>query len=188
MVSVGVVAERDYLYRNTRDPEAIFCGEVEDCQWIREHLAPGTYRGPMRVTGEFSYRATAAGGDGFCLVGDAFSFLDPVFSSGVYLALKGGELVADAIHAALEKNHEVITADAFESYECEVRHALDSFRQLVVSFYDQAFNFGEFITKYPDLQPQLVDALVGNVFKDLQPLLEALGNYSKSQSTDFAAT
>ena len=57
-----------------------------------------------------------------------------------------------------------------------------------MSFYDRTFNFGEFITKYPDLQPQLVDALVGNVFKDLQPLLDALGDYSKSQSTDFAAT
>jgi len=188
VVSVGVVAERDYLYRDTRDPEAIFCDEVENCQWIREHLAPGTYKGPMRVTGEFSYRATAAAGDGFCLVGDAFSFLDPVFSSGVYLALKGGELVADAIHAALDKDHEVVTGDAFEGYEREVRHALDSFRQLVMSFYDPRFNFGEFITKYPDLQPQLVDALVGNVFKDLQPLLDALSDYSKSQSTDFAAT
>ncbi|HIE91698.1 MAG TPA: NAD(P)/FAD-dependent oxidoreductase [Acidobacteria bacterium] len=101
-VGVGVVAEHDYLYRDTRDPETIFRREAEDCRWIREHLAPGTHQGPLRVTGEFSYRATQASGDGFCLVGDAFSFLDPVFSSGVYLALKSGELAADTIHAALE--------------------------------------------------------------------------------------
>ena len=175
-VGVGVVAEHDYLYRETRDPEAIFRREAEDCRWIREHLAPGTHQGPMRVTGEFSYRATQAAGDGFCLVGDAFSFLDPVFSSGVYLALKSGELAADTIHAALETGE--VTATTFEQYERDVRHGLDSFRRLVLAFYDPAFNFGEFIGKHPDLQPQLVDALVGNVFKDLRPLMDALGSYT----------
>ncbi len=175
-VGVGVVAEHDYLYRDTRDPETIFRREAEDCRWIREHLAPGTHQGPLRVTGEFSYRATQASGDGFCLVGDAFSFLDPVFSSGVYLALKSGELAADTIHAALETGE--VTATTFEQYERDVRHGLDSFRQLVLAFYDPRFNFGEFIGKHPDLQPQLVDALVGNVFKDLQPLMNALGSYT----------
>ena len=187
-VSVGVVAERDYLYRGTRDPEAIFRREAADCVWIRRHLAPGTHQGPVRVTGEFSYRSTAAGGDGFCLVGDAFSFLDPVFSSGVYLALKGGELAADAIHAALGDGDGVVRRAAFEGYERDVRHALDRFRQLVMSFYDQTFNFGEFIGEYPHLQPQLVDALVGNVFKDLQPLFDALGNYSKTGTAGAVGT
>ena len=174
-VSVGVVAERDYLYRDTRDPEAIFCRESEGCRWIGRHLAPGNYLGPMRVTGEFSYRATRAAGDGFCLVGDAFSFLDPVFSSGVFLALKSGELAADAIHASLDEGD--LSAETFETYERDIRHGLDSFRHLVMSFYDRTFNFGEFIAKYPDLQPRLVDALVGNVYKDLQPLFEALLDY-----------
>jgi len=174
-VSVGVVAEADYLYRDTRDPEAIFCREVEGCQWIREHLAPGTYLGPTRVTGEFSYRATRAAGNGFCLVGDAFSFLDPVFSSGVFLALKSGELAADAIHASLDTGD--LSANMFETYERDIRHGLDSFRHLVLSFYDRTFNFGEFIGKYPELQPQLVDALVGNVYKDLQQLFAALAGY-----------
>ena len=187
-VSVGVVAERDYLYRGARDPQEIFRREAADCVWIRKHLAPGTHQGPVRVTGEFSYRATAAAGDGFCLVGDAFSFLDPVFSSGVYLALKGGELAADAIHAALGDGDGVVHRAAFEGYERDVRHALDRFRQLVVSFYDQTFNFGEFIGEYPHLQPQLVDALVGNVFKDLRPLFDALGSYSKRRTVDVVGT
>ncbi len=175
-VSVGVVAEHDYLYRETRDPEAIFRREAEHCTWIREHLAPGTHLGPIRVTGEFSYRATRAAGDGFCLVGDAFSFLDPVFSSGVYLALKGGELAADTIHAALDGG--TINATTFEQYERDVRYGLDSFRQLVLAFYEPSFNFGEFRSRHPDLQSQLVDALVGNVFKDLRPLMDALGTYT----------
>ena len=184
-VSVGVVADRDYLYRETRDPEAIFRREAEACRWIRDHLAPGTYVAPMRVTGEFSYRAAEAAGDGFCLVGDAFSFLDPVFSSGVFLALKGGELAADAIHTGLEQGD--ITAATFDRYTRDVGHALASFRQLVMAFYDRTFSFGEFIGAYPDLQPQLVDALVGNVFKDLQPLFDALGTFSKDPSRQSVA-
>ena len=110
VVSVGVVAEPDYLYRETRDPEAIFNREADACVWIKDHIEQGTYLGPMRVTGEFSYRATRTAGDGFCLVGDAFSFLDPVFSSGVFLALKSGEMAADAIHRGLEQTGRVTQA------------------------------------------------------------------------------
>ena len=58
----------------------------------------------------------------------------------------------------------------------------------MVSFYDQTFNFGEFIGEYPHLQPQLVDALVGNVFKDLRPLFDALGSYSKRRTVDVVGT
>jgi flavin-dependent dehydrogenase len=183
-VSVGVVAEHDYLYRDTRDQEEIFRREAEGCHWIRDHLAPGTHVGPTRVTGEFSYRATQAAGDGFCLVGDAFSFLDPVFSSGVFLALKSGELAADAIHAGLDGG--MITASTFDGYTRDMHHVLASFRQLVMAFYDRTFSFGEFIGAYPDLRPQLVDALVGNVFKDLGPLFDALRTFSQqpNRSTD----
>ena len=181
-VSVGVVAEHDYLYPGTRDPEAIFRREAEGCHWIRDHLAPGTYLGPTRVTGEFSYRATKAAGDGFCLVGDAYSFLDPVFSSGVFLALKSGELAADAIHAGLDDGGD-ITASTFDGYTRDVHHALDSFRQLIMAFYDRTFSFGEFIGAHPELQPQLVDALVGNVFKDLRPLFDALEKLSEHTSS-----
>ena len=179
MASVGVVAEADYLYRDTRDPEAIFCREADSCVWIKDHIAQGTHLGPMRVTGEFSYRATQTAGDGFCLVGDAFSFLDPVFSSGVFLALKSGEMAADAIHQGLEHTGRVTTA-TFADYDRDLRWALDQFRQLVLAFYSETFNFGAFIRAYPDLHPRLVDALVGNVFVDLQPLFDALKEFSAS--------
>ncbi len=177
MVSVGVVADHDYLYRGTRDPEMIFQREAKGCRWIRDHLAQGTRLNSMRVTGEFSYRATTAAGDGFCLVGDAFSFLDPVFSSGVFLALKSGELAADAIHVGLDGGD--ITASTFDGYTREVCRTLDSFRQIVMAFYDRTFSFGAFLGAHPDLQPLLVDALVGNVSDGLQPLLDALGAFMK---------
>lgn len=186
VVSVGVVAEPDYLYRETRDPEAIFNREADACAWINDHIEQGTYLGPMRVTGEFSYRATRTAGDGFCLVGDAFSFLDPVFSSGVFLALKSGEMAADAIHRGLEQTG-MVTQTAFTDYERDLRWALDQFRQLVLAFYNDTFNFGAFVRAHPDLHPLLVDALVGNVFADLQPLFDALRAFS-TRTSDTGST
>ena len=180
VVSVGVVAESSYLYRETRDPEEIFRREADDCIWIKDHIREATCLGPTRVTGEFSYRSTEIGGDGFCLAGDAFSFLDPVFSSGVFLALKSGEMAADAIHRGLDSGN--ITASTFDSYGRDLRWALDQFRQLVLAFYDQRFSFSEFIRAHPDLRPRLVDALVGNVFADLQPLFAALAGFSRRTS------
>ena len=180
IVSVGVVAEASYLYRDTRDPEAIFAREADACIWINDHLRAGTRIEPVRVTGEFSYRAAAIGGNGFCLAGDAFSFLDPVFSTGVFMALKSGEMAADAVHRGLDAG--AVTADTFTEYERDMRWALDQFRRLVLSFYNQTFSFRDFIRAHPDLHPRLVDALVGNVFADLGPLFDALREFSARTS------
>ena len=185
VVSVGVVAEADYLYRDMRDPKAIFAREAADCIWIADHLSTGTCIEPVRVTGEFSYRAESIGGNGFCLAGDAFSFLDPVFSTGVFMALKSGEMAADAVHRGLDAGG--VTAETFVDYERDMRWALDQFRQLVLSFYNQTFSFRDFIRAHPDLHPRLVDALVGNVFADLGPLFEALQEFSARTSRPEAA-
>ena len=137
---------------------------------------PSTSR-RWRVTGEFSYRSTEIGGDGFCLAGDAFSFLDPVFSTGVFLALKSGEMAGDAIHRGLDAG--AINASTFGDYRRDLNWALDQFRRLVLSFYDQTFSFREFVKAHPDLHPRLVDALVGNVFADLRELFDALGRFAE---------
>jgi flavin-dependent dehydrogenase len=176
VVSVGVVGEPSYLYRDTRDPDAIFHREAQACQWIREHIGAGTQCEPVRVTGEYSYHSKQIGGDGFCLVGDAFAFLDPLFSTGVFLGLKSGEMAADAIHAALATGD--VSAHHFDEYLARQRHAVQSFRNLVCAFYDLTFSFREFLQAYPELHPLVVDTLVGNVFTDLAPLYTALAEYN----------
>lgn len=176
VVSVGVVGEPSYLYRDTRDPDAIFHREAQACSWIRDHISVGTQCEPVRVTGEYSYHSKQIGGDGFCLVGDAFAFLDPLFSTGVFLALKSGELAADAIHAALATGD--VSAHHFDEYLARQRHAVRSFRNLVCAFYDLTFSFREFLQAYPHLHSLVVDTLVGNVFTDLAPLYKALGEYN----------
>ena len=176
-VSVGVVGEPGYLYRDTRDPDTIFHREAEACAWIRDHIRGGRQVQPVRVTGEYSYHSQKIGGDGYCLVGDAFAFLDPLFSTGVFLALKSGEMAADAIHAALASGSGVVSAAHFDEYYARQRRAVMSFRHLVRAFYDLSFSFREFLQVYPHLNSLIVDTLVGNVFTDLEPLFTALEEY-----------
>jgi flavin-dependent dehydrogenase len=189
IVSVGVVAEPSYLYRETRDPEAIFHREAAACTWIQERISAGKQVKPVRATGEYSYHSKRIGGDGFCLAGDAFAFLDPLFSTGVFLGLKSGEMAADAIHAALSSGDGIVRAAHFDEYYASQRRAVMSFRRLVYAFYDLSFSFREFLQVYPHLNSLIVDTLVGNVFTDLTPLFAALEEYkAKNPRTEIDVT
>jgi len=176
IASIGVVAEPEYLYRETRDPEEIFRREADDCEWIRNKLASGTPVTDFMVTSEFSYFSEQVGGEGFCLTGDAYSFLDPVFASGVFLALKGGEWAADAVHAGLESGS--LDATTLTRYRGDYDHALACMRRLIGAFYMPEFNFRDFVTAHPGARGPLVDALIGNLFADLGPLYQALADFT----------
>jgi flavin-dependent dehydrogenase len=179
VVSSGIVAERDYLYRgDTRDPAEIYAREIENNVWIKEHLSEGKQFGQYWVTGEYSYRAENCATDGLVLVGDAFAFLDPVFSSGVFLALKSGEMAADAAHAALENND--VSASAFASYGEELCGHIETMRKIVYAFYDKDFSFAKLIRKYPDLRAKLTDVLIGNIEgKDYSDLARAMADFAE---------
>src|SRR3954471_14329315 len=104
IVSVGVVAPFDYLFKNRgKDFEKIFTEEVERCPAVKKRIAGATQAAGYFATKDYSYRTTKAAGDGWVLVGDAWGFLDPLYSSGVLLALKSGELAAEAIADGLQK-------------------------------------------------------------------------------------
>jgi len=178
IVSSGIVAERDYLYRDTRDPKKIFEREIENNVWIKEHLSCGQQFGEYWVTGEYSYRAEHCADDGIVLIGDAFAFLDPVFSSGVYLALKSGEMAADAVDAALEAGD--VSATQFSDYGERLCQAIETMRSLVYAFYDNDFSFGKLIRKHSDLRGTLTDCLIGDlVDKDYAPLMDAISEITE---------
>jgi len=183
LVSVGIVANRDYLFGDTRDLETIFDREVAKNRWIREHLAPGERvsvpidrESPFHVTSEWSYRSRECADTGLLLTGDALGFLDPVFSSGVFLALKGGEMAGDAVHAALEAGD--LSPARFEEYGAQVRHGFAAMRALVYAFYDQAFSMREFLTEYPHLKGDVTDCLIGNLFRDYDELFSAVERFA----------
>jgi len=177
-VSVGVVADRDYLYREGKgDPDAIFAREVKNQPWIEKHLAPGTKTADCRVTGDYSYRSRYCAEDGLVLTGDAFMFLDPVFSSGVFLALQSGVMAGDAIDMALAKGD--VSAASFNDYAEQMCAGIEAMRKLVYAFYDETFNFRSLLKKYPELHPDLTDCLIGNLEKDYEPLFKAVREFAE---------
>jgi len=178
MVSVGVVAEGKYLARDgVKDPGEIFRREIEQNLWIKEHLAPGTQVGPYYVTNEFSFHSKYCGSEGLLLVGDALSFLDPVFSSGLMLALKSGVMAGDAVHEALLAQD--FSPSRFAEYARKLRHGIENMRKLVYAFYDPNFSFRELTDKYPDLAGDVTDCLSGDVDKDFTKLFKAVEEFAE---------
>lgn len=104
VMSVGAVCRPDYLkQRRGRTVEFLLDTlQLNPALWQRMQRA--TLIGEeVRVTGNYSYAATCMGGPGWILVGDAFAFLDPVFSSGVYLAMSGAEQAVAVVDQALRE-------------------------------------------------------------------------------------
>lgn len=176
IVSVGITAERDYLYRQGKDLESILMREMHVNKWIESHLAPAQRVEKIWATGDYSYRSRYCAADGLVLAGDAFAFLDPVFSSGVFLALRSGEMAADAVDAALTAGD--CSAGRFESYGRQLCVGIEAMRRLVYAFYDRGFSFGQLLRKHPERRGDLTDCLIGHLFRDFGPLFEAIGEFA----------
>jgi flavin-dependent dehydrogenase len=161
VVSVGIVRSFDELFAGNRDHETIYNEEVEGCPEVKRRIAMGTRCDQFYAVKDYSYRAKACAGDGWVLVGDAFGFLDPLYSSGVLLALKSGSLAADAITDALAAND--LSAQRLGAWEADFCKGMDRMKRLVCEYYD-GFNFGRFVKTYPDHKGLLTDLLIGNLF------------------------
>ncbi|MBT3667531.1 MAG: FAD-binding protein [Opitutae bacterium] len=179
MVSVGIVAERDYLFNgSTKDHEEIFCREVQNNEWIKEHLAEAEQTGEYRITGEYSYRNRYCASEGLVLAGDAFGFLDPVFSSGVFLALKSGVILADEIDLALENGD--LSAKSFDRYAKKMQSSMETMRKIVYAFYDKDFSFGDLAKRGEHLRAALTDCLIGNVDdNEFRELFDAISDLAE---------
>jgi len=176
MVSVGVVAEGKYLARDgVKEPERIFRREVGQNLWIQEHLACGRQQGPYYLTSEYSYHARHCGSEGLLLAGDAFAFLDPVFSSGVMLALKSGVMAGDAVHEALIARD--FSPERFGDYAAKIREGVENMRKLVYAFYHPDFSFRALTDKHPEAAGWVTDCLSGDVNKDFSKLWAQIGEF-----------
>jgi flavin-dependent dehydrogenase len=102
VMSVGAVCWPDYL-KQRKGCQKTFLQDTlrqNEALWKRLEQAE-LIDDEVRVTGNYSYDSTQMAGRGWILIGDAFAFLDPVFSSGVYLAMTSAELAADVVDGAL---------------------------------------------------------------------------------------
>jgi len=176
-VSVGVVAPIAHLVKGRPDdPQKVFDEELERCPALGERLEGARQLHEVRVRKDFSYHARRVAGDGWVLVGDALGFIDPIYSSGVFLALKGGEMAADSITAALEA--EDTSGRRLGRHGPEFLAGMDAIRKMVYAFYAPDFHFGSFVREFPECEGQLVHLLIGNLYReDVTDLLDAMDEF-----------
>ncbi len=162
-VSLGIVAPFDYLFKGRGTHEVVYHEEIEACPAVKERISGAKRVSGYHATRDYSYRSTKVAGDGYVMVGDAFGFLDPLYSSGVLLALKSGEMAADAVVEGLEKND--LTEAQLGKWGPTLNAGIDRMRRLVCEYYD-GFSFGRFVKNFPQLQGTVTDLLIGDLFTD----------------------
>lgn len=163
IMSVGVVADFDYLFKGRPDHEQTYWEEVERCPGVKERIANATQVDQFRVTKDYTYRSRQVAGHGWVLVGDAFGFLDPLYSSGVLLALKSGQLAADAIVEGVAR--EDFSSEQLGKWGPDFILGMNRMRRLVVEYYE-GLSFGQFIRRHPEHKGDITDLLIGDLFKD----------------------
>ena len=165
ITSVGIVADPGYLVKGRgQDLAKILHEEIEKCEACRRRVAGATRVDKVYSILDYSYRSRECAGNGFILIGDAYGFLDPIYSSGVLLALKMAEFAADAIHDAFEHND--FSRERLGQFQPKLDKGIESMRKLVYAFYNDGFSFSKFLQKYPEHRNSVINLLVGNVFRE----------------------
>ena len=135
--SIGMVMSGDRIAGRSGSVEAFFHQHVARNPEMARLLANAEPISQMGTTGNFSYRTTRAVGPGYVRVGDAYGFIDPIFSTGVHLALVGAEEAAHAILAA--KQQPARRARYLADYEQSVRRRTRYISWFIYNFDEPAF-------------------------------------------------
>ena len=137
-MSVGVVVPQS-VYKTAAQPtpEETLSHFLAETPAAAQLVAQATPASPARFDADYSYLHTRHAGDRFVLVGDAGAFLDPIFSTGVLLALQSGIEAAEAVAAGLRDGD--LRAHRFAGYERRLVRRYHHFRRFAVGFYNPAF-------------------------------------------------
>jgi flavin-dependent dehydrogenase len=125
ITSIGAVCWPYYLKTRRGSLEQFLDATIALCPALAARLAAARRIAPVTATGNYSYRATRCTGPNYVMVGDAYAFVDPVFSSGVYLAMAGAFAAADAVDTALR--NPAAAPRALARYDRQVRGGIGTF-------------------------------------------------------------
>lgn len=133
--SVGAVLDTDFIRSHSAtNPQKLFAEVLACCPPLAERLSGAQQVLDMRVISSLSYISDRFVGDGFACVGDATTFIDPMFSSGVYFAHKSGELVADTVHQGLQAGD--LSQHFLSRYEQEIRVPMSGLFPMLYNWYE----------------------------------------------------
>src|ERR1041385_9022861 len=135
--SVGVVLDGAVYKRSGLSAEEFLQQAIEEQPLLMQQMRDAERVTPVRTAADFSYRSTQLTADRWMLAGDAAGFIDPVFSSGVFLAVLGGEQAADVLHEVLD--HPTKRRRLFARYARNINKAMDVYLRFVDAWYSKEF-------------------------------------------------
>ncbi len=125
ITSVGAVCWPYYLKSRKTDLQTFFYQTIALSSGVSERLNNAKLVSDVTATGNYSYESKHMAGPGYLMVGDAFAFVDPVFSSGVYLAMNSAFLGAEVVDECLKTSPRA--SRALRHYDKTIRHGLQTF-------------------------------------------------------------
>jgi flavin-dependent dehydrogenase len=137
LTSIGCVLHAKTARGREGSLEALYEEMIGRCRRVAEGLREARRVTPVRSAANFSYRTHPVAGDRFLCVGDALAFVDPIFSSGVYIAMQTGEMAAAEILAAFAEDR--FEARRFNAYARRVRRGVSPFIRFIRRYYEPAF-------------------------------------------------
>ena len=117
--SIGAVCWPYYMKSRKTDPAQFFLDTIALCPALVERLKDAQLTSPVTATGNYSYQASRTAGQNYLLLGDAFAFIDPVFSSGVFLAMNSAFIGADTVATCLDTPQQA--ARALKAFDATMR-------------------------------------------------------------------
>jgi flavin-dependent dehydrogenase len=141
VTSVGLVTDGSTVKDSGLGPAELLEESLRRCVVARKLVRDARRVSPVWTASDYSYDCRDIAGDGYLLIGDAAAFIDPIFSSGVWLAMSSAEMAADAVHRALGPpgGDGGLSPAAFRSYERAVRRRVGTYLAIVERFYRPGF-------------------------------------------------
>ncbi len=175
ITSIGVVAEREVFRQGKRDHAAWFKELSVSAPDIAAAMRNATQVKDFCVEGDYSYSMRTFVGNGWLLIGDAARFVDPIFSSGMSVAMYSAKFAAERILSALESGD--VRREVFEPYEKRLKMGTSIWYEFILLYYKLLPVFTHFIVK-KDYRLQVLQLLQGDVYdRGEAPVLRAMREF-----------
>ncbi|MEA2417448.1 MAG: hypothetical protein QOI58_4105, partial [Thermoanaerobaculia bacterium] len=170
-MSVGLVVGQDHLRGCGLTPEELLRRTIDGAPYLAERMQDAEQVTQVYVRRDFSFMVKRRTGKNFALVGDAAGFLDPIFSTGVFMAMKSADIAADAIEQRLRDG----STRLLRRYDRSFQSAINKYFRFIVNFYSREF-LEVFLQPKTDygLIPVITGILAGNIFERQNRLKLAL--------------
>jgi len=161
-MSVGLVVSRDHLRGCGLTPEELLRRTIDGAPYLAERMKDAEQVTQVYVRRDFSFMVKRRTGKNFAMIGDAAGFLDPIFSTGVFMAMKSADIAADAIEQRLRNG----STRLLRRYDRSFQSAMDKYFRFIANFYSREF-LEVFLQPKTDygLIPVITGILAGNIFE-----------------------